>query len=367
MKKTLIATGMLIALASGVTGQALSVAVAPDRVVASTPDLKSPRAPARGNDVSSPVGAPTLAFVFDEGAGAIRRVPGVDGSAYVGELIPVGQPLSAGFTSPQQDYAAGLTATGQILLITFSHGSAISVSPLEEVPVSPDRLVFSPTGNTLAVLYSSTSKVMVVTGVPRNPAAGPVWDLTQYGGTISALAIQDGGIGLAGITQSDGAGSLILLSPNGSTSVITAMGGPSAIQFVWGKNDAVVADSVRGTVSLLQNVSGALETLALVTQSPALAHPDLVAIDRFSQLVVTAQSGGNSGLAVNLVSGAVQPFVCSCAINTFEPLNGTSVYRISDFTGGGFLTLSADYPNLLFQAITIQARERAKSEAGRVR
>jgi hypothetical protein len=321
-------------------GQALSVAVAPDRVVASTPDVKASRAPVRGGDVSSPVGAPTLAFVFDKDAGAIRRIPGVDGSAYLGELIPVGQPLSAGFTSPQQDYAAGVSAKGQVLLIAFSHGSAISINPLESVPASPDKLVFSPTGNTLAVFYSSTSKVMVVAGVPGNPAASPVWDLTQYGGTLSALGVQDGGIGLAGVTQSDGTGSLILLSPNGSTSVITAMGRPSAIQFVWGKSDAAIADSTRGTVGLFQNVTGPLQISQLVKDTDGLAHPDLVAIDRFSQRVVAAQQGTNSGLFVQLSSGALEPFSCNCSIGALAPINGFGAYAVSGISSGMLTTLS---------------------------
>jgi hypothetical protein len=131
------------------------------------------------------------------------------------------------------------------------------------------------------------------------------------------------------------------------------MGTPSAIQFLWGRNDAIVADSSAGTVNLLQNVSATLQNLAVVRQGDGPAHPDLVAVDRFSQRVVAAQRGANSGISVDLSSGITQSFTCGCTISTLEPLIGTSIYRISDFAEGRFTTSSVGDAGTRVQEIAL--------------
>jgi hypothetical protein len=312
-----------------------------------------------GSDIAVlPVSGPTLTYVFDSEAGGIRRVLGVGGSAFVGDRVSIGQTLSAAHTSPQQDYVVGLSETRQVILITISHGAVIAVSPLASVPASPDKIVFSPSGNSVGLYYSKTTTAIFLNGVPANAAPGSVWDLSQYGGAVSSLAVQDNGVGLAGITLGGGSGSLVFLAANGSTRALTAAGTPSAIQFLWGQNNAIVADSSRGTVNLLRNVGGALESLALVREGDGPAHPDLVAVDRFSQRAVVAQQATNSGLSIDLSSGALQPFACNCSISGLEPLNGISIYRVSDYSRGQFGVLEAAEGVVRFSIIGVSPAAR---------
>jgi len=312
-----------------------------------------------GSDVAGlPVSGPTLTYVFDSEAGGIRRVLGIDGSASVGNRISIGQKLSAASTSPQQDYVVGLSEAGLVTLISVSHGAVIAVNPLASVPASPDKIVFSPSGNSVGLYYSKTTTAIFLSGVPANAAPGSVWDLSQYGGAVSSLAVQDNGVGLAGITLGGGSGSLVLLGANGSTSALTAAGTPSAIQFLWGQNNAIVADSSRGTVNLLRNVGGALESQALVREGDGPSHPDLVAVDRFSQRAVAAQQGTNAGLSIDLSSGTLRPFACNCSISRLEPMSGISIYRVSDYSQGQFGVLTATEGDVRFWIIGVSPAAR---------
>lgn len=144
---------------------------------------------------------------------------------------------------------------------------------------------------------------------------------------------------------------MMLLSNDGSTSLLLPMGHPTAAEFLWGRGDAVVADAGQGQVYLLSNVAGAVSTRVLTRLEDGLANPDLVAVDRFAQTAVVGQRGGSGGLRVNLADGSVQPFDCGCAMSVMEPLNGNASYRLTDVQAGQFFALDNSGANAVVQTI----------------
>lgn len=305
-----------------------------------------------GGSAPSVVAGPTLGFVFDRQAAAVRRVPGISGAANIGGVLRIPIPLATAYTAPQQDYVVGISANdGTVTLVLLSHGVASGTTPLTLVPPAPDRIAFSPSGDSLALFYAGDEKLIALTGIPQAPQIASSWDLSSYGGSLTSLAIKDGGDALlGGITQASG-GVLVLFPAGGAANVVLPMSRPAAAQFLWGSRDAIVADQAGGMVYLLKSVDGALQELALTQAENGLAAPDLLAVDRSSRLALVAHSGGSSGLAIDLTNATAQPFECECIISLLEPLNGDLTYRITDLRAGQFLTMDASASPPRFQAI----------------
>jgi hypothetical protein len=328
------------------------------RAPATSPLLR-PVAPAEGTapaggSTPAEIAGPTLGFVFDRQVAGVRRIPGIAGAASVGEALTVPTPLAGAYTAPQQDYVIGISASdGTVTLISLSHGAASGTSPLGMVPPAPDRIAFSPSGDALALFYAGEQKLIALTGIPQAPQIASSWDLSLFGGTLTALAIKDGGDALlGGITQGSG-GVLVWFPAGGAASVLLPMSRPAAAQFLWGSRDAVIADQAAAAVYLLKDM-GALQELAM-TQDYGVAAPDLLAIDRSGRTVLTGHSGGSTGLAINLLQVTVQPFQCDCVVAKFEPLNGDRIYRVTDLRAGQFVAMDASGSTARFQAIGSQS------------
>lgn len=305
-----------------------------------------------GGSAPSIIAGPTLGFVFDRQAAAVRRVPGISGAANIGDALRIPIPLAGAYTAPQQDYIVGISASdGTVTLLLLSHGAASGASPLTLVPPAPDRIAFSPSGDSLALFYADDEKLIALTGIPQAPRIASSWDLSSYGGSLTSLAIKDGGDALlGGITQGSG-GVLVLFPAGGAANVVLPMSRPAAAQFLWGSRDAIVADQAAGMVYLLKSVDGAFQELALTQAEDGLAGPDLLAVDRSGRVALIAHSGGSAGLAIDLTNATAQPFECECVISLLEPLNGDVTYRITDLRVGQFVAMDASVSPPRFQAI----------------
>lgn len=286
--------------------------------------------------------SPTLGYVFDSQDGVIRRVEGIPGSSGIGAPVTLDARLSIAWVAPQQDYIIGLSASDKRVIMTvMSRGMLVSSGYLELLPGAPDAFVFSPTGNSAAAYYAQTRTVVALKGMPNSPEIAASWDLSQFAGTVSTFAVQDTGLALAGLTQNESGGVLLALTPGSQPAVVMSLGQPSAAQFVWGRDDAVVADKSAGDIYLISQVAGIAASQVIVRASDGLAAPDLLAVDRAGSTVVAAQSGSSSGVIAGIQNGAVIPFNCTCTIAALAPLNAFSNYRLTNFGNGGFVELDA--------------------------
>ena len=302
--------------------------------------IQSADAPPEGSGAVSEITGPTLGFVFDRAAGVVRRVPGIMGAAGIGDPIQAGFSLAQAYTAPQQDYVVGVTTRGlAVTLISLSHGAVSNTTSLNMVPAGPDRVAFSPSGDSIALYYQSDRRLLALTGIPRTPRILSSSDLTAYPGNLTALAVADGGSAvLAGITQGS-AGVLTLYRQDGSSSVILPMSRPAAAQFLWESTDAVVTDQAQGTVDFLKDVTGSMQVRLLSDAGNGLGGPDLVAVDRSGGTVLVGHSGTGAGIAIDLASTTIHTFDCHCVLSTLEPLNGSMAYRITDVNAGKFTML----------------------------
>ena len=109
------------------------------------------------------IGLPSLGWVFDSEAKAIRPVSGLAMSAMLGGKANVALSLAVG--SPEGTFALGVAADGGKVLVVRGGNAAELVG----ASVGPSRIVMSARGNAAAIYLEDGNKVQVFNGLPGAP------------------------------------------------------------------------------------------------------------------------------------------------------------------------------------------------------
>jgi hypothetical protein len=195
---------------------------------------------------------PVQGYTFDLPSQSFRAVIGLPGSASFGSALAAG--FEMGWVAPHQNYAIGFRAGNKKRReLTVGRGptadAAINtcflVTGLDSSPVStrisgltgqPDAIVWSGDGS-VAVLYSrSGAWLQVLSGLPGAPQVGSVVDLSQLGGSLSAVATDQHGktiaLAIQGNVAIQGPGGGVFLASDGQNfSSALPMANPVALTF----------------------------------------------------------------------------------------------------------------------------------------
>ncbi len=201
---------------------------------------------------------PVQGYTFDLPSQSFRAVIGLPGSASFGSALEIG--FDMGWVAPHQNYAIGFrTGNKRRRELPVGRGSnadaAINtcflVTGLDSSPVltritgltgQPDAIVWSGDGSVAVVYSRSGAWLQVLSGLPGAPHVGSVVDLSQLGGSLSAvatdqqgktiaLAIQ-GNLPIQGSLATQGNGGGVFLSSDGQNfSSALSMANPVALTF----------------------------------------------------------------------------------------------------------------------------------------
>jgi len=204
------------------------------------------------------LGGPVQGYTFDTPTQSFRAVIGLPGSASFGPALATG--FDVGWVAPHQNYAIGFRpgnrrrrelTVGRSATADAAIKTCFLVTGLDSNPVStsttglsgqPDGIVWSGDGS-VAVLYSrSGAWLQVLSGLPGAPQVGSLVDLSQLGGSLSAVATDQQGKSIALAIQSNLAvqgnlsmqsnGGGVFLSTDGQTFVSALpMAKPIALTF----------------------------------------------------------------------------------------------------------------------------------------
>jgi hypothetical protein len=300
---------------------------------------------------------PTLGLFFDPKAHAIRPIWGIPGSATAGQPVDVGFPLAAGMMSPAQDYALAVLGDGSMSTITFSPNGP-STQPISGIAGAPDRMVTSPAGKSAALYYKNSASAQILSGLPNSPQVARQVDLSTLPNAPDVIAVSDdGSLLLVGVRENaDGApaqGEVFLFTPDAAAPrSIASVQHASAIAFLAQSHDALLADDVANSVTLVSdvvngaNVAWTFASLQLLAPDSVLASPD-----RQSFL---AGSSTNSIVAILDASGSNAVVVaCDCAPAELLPLNAAATYQITEPASGLLWVLDGrmSYPRVFFVPI----------------
>jgi hypothetical protein len=270
------------------------------------------------------ISLPSLGYVFDNNAKAIRLISGVPGAASLDAPVSAGTSLDSAFVNSRAQLAIANSKDGGVALVQWNGTQQVTAlsSALSRVTMA----AFNRSGDGAAISDGTT--VEVWSGLTNTPAVGATF---SPNGGVTALAINASGT----VAAANGSGSVVLLGDNAR--VLASGGAWTALAFLPNGNDLLAADGAGETLTLIQDV-----------QNTAAASVVLNVSEKPGALVVSADgSEAALGLAdnvtiVNLASGAVNSIACGCQAASFDLLQGNLVARIIDAQTGSQLLLDAD-------------------------
>jgi len=260
--------------------------------------------------------APSLGFVFDPPAHALRRIQGIPGAALVGAPVDFGFAVSAAYVAPRLDSVFVMAASdgrAHLFRLTADAPLELAVDSLG----APLRLVFSPSG-TAAALYSPGS-VQVIKGLPDAPAVSATISLHRNlrarRPLPDTLAISDDGAYLLYGTG----GPIELIGVAGNSRQIMA---GALAAFAPGGHDAAVISS--GKLILFQDIAGA----ATERSFDAIETPSALGFSPDGQKLFVASATGRAVTTIQVATGDRSALACDCAPSALIPMG--SVFRLNE-------------------------------------
>ena len=261
--------------------------------------------------------APSLGFVFDPSAHALRRIQGIPGAALVGAPVDFGFAVSAAYVAPRLDSVFVMAASdgrAHLFRLTADAPLELAVDSLG----APLRVVFSPSGSA-AALYSPGS-VQVIKGLPDAPAVSATISSLHRNLRVrrtlpDTLAISDDGAYLLYGTG----GPIELIGVAGNSRQIMA---GALAAFAPGGHDAAVISS--GKLILFQDIAGA----ATERSFDAIETPSALGFSPDGQKLFVASATGRAVTTIQVATGDRSALACDCAPSALIPMG--SVFRLNE-------------------------------------
>jgi DNA-binding beta-propeller fold protein YncE len=247
--------------------------------------------------------APSLGFVFDQSAHALRRIQGIPGASLVGTPVEFGIDVSAAYVAPRLDSVFAVAADGRTHLFRLS-GDTSPESAID-LAGSPLRVEYSPSGSA-AALYAP-GMVQVIKGLPDAPVVAANIRLRvnprPRRPLPDTLAVSDDG---AYLLYAAG-GPIELIGVAGDSRKVMDGANGSLAAFAPGGHDAAIIDS--GKVILFQDIAGPATERRLA----GIEAPSALAYSPDSQKLFVASATGRAVTTIQVASGDRSSLACDCA------------------------------------------------------
>ncbi len=274
---------------------------------------------------------PTLGFVFDSAAHAVRPILGMPGAAFLGPVLDTGAEWKSGVVSPNQDLVLAIGGDNlAVSAIRIADGRA-TVHAVDGATPAPDRILFSPDGSAAGLVHTGGA-FEIVQGLPDAASVAVSIDLSPLAGTLTASAIADGGQAALAALQNGDTASVFALTPDGVPQLVYTGAHVSSLAFLHGSRDALIADDAANSAFLIRDITGQAASLQIATAQDGLAAPVAIRASSDNGRALIANSQPGSILAVDLSTGGMSSFPCSCAPETLQALSGVDVFRLTDST-----------------------------------
>ena len=283
------------------------------------------------------VGPPMLGYLPD--GGTLRAMKGIPASGSIGPLLGSGQTFGQVAVSPSGSFALATTPDGAVVVLTVNaDGTTLQTAAIQGAV--PGNLQLSPNGS--AGLVSNGGQLQVIVGLPGSPVAQSPVD-ASYLGSVSALAVSDGGQWIAGVFG----GAVSALGSDGTATPLPAPPGVTALAFYHGTAD--LAATTGTEVVKISGLGGTPTRTVLfgdASAPPSAVSPIALALTADNAQVVLIEPDGGIG-QINLASGAVTTANCGCTPQGLNGLGG-SVFRLSNLAEGAVKLYDAGSGSVLF-------------------
>jgi hypothetical protein len=299
----------------------------------------------------------------------------------IGDRLDFGEDVATALSSPNQDYIAGVSATGVLSLWLDVPGGLGEFSLPGDVSLT-SRVEFSPLGYGLAVISDERELVQIFYGLPNSPSLAFSASFSDLGGAPNALATSDDGTTLLFSIRNSNRDSLYAFQGRGHLQLVYVGGQISSVAFAPNSLTAVVTDAAANQVNLLLNLTGFFVPSLLADQNAGISGPNAAQFSRDGNQIVVAES--RSGIVRTFALDGTP--VSSTPVPPPEPglvapgrrvislpqrrglrragerlllsrMIGNAVFRITDFDGSSIAVFDGDsQPQAVFQ-IGLEADE----------
>lgn len=255
----------------------------------------------------STVSGPSLGYVLDNEANAVRRIAGVAGSSTMDAPLAL-QGFRALAVASIAGYAVGAAEDGTV---SFVRLRTLDHFTVDGVGGSPDSAVTSASGSALLLFWKDGNRIQVLNGLPDAPSV-------SFEGTLP------GAPAISAVNDTGSQALIVIHAGDGDTLYTAASGNLTALQ----KTDRITA------ADFARRGSDAFFTDASALYRVHAGNIDRIA-DAASVLALAADSGTvllarqKSITAVSLTDFSATDVPCGCPVSTVRALTAT-VFRVSD-------------------------------------
>ncbi|HZS51772.1 MAG TPA: hypothetical protein VFA54_12975 [Bryobacterales bacterium] len=293
------------------------------------------------------ISGPTLGYLWDQQYAGLRPILGIPGASVVGPVMNLGGAFRSVEVSPGLEYALAIAAgSGKVLLVDLRTGAPAG-REIDGALINPARIIFSPLGRFAGLYDSQLRSVQVIGGLPDAPAIAGTADLSGPPSVLTAMAISDqDGLVLAAASENR-RGSVFAVSPGNPPRFVAQVGRASALSFLEGSQDALIADYDRSELLLVRDVQGAAQALTLAGPADGIANPIAIASAGRDGRVLAISESQITVLDLNGSAPAALP--CACSLSGIHRLSGNGVFRLDSAAGKTLLLdAGASNPRILF-------------------
>jgi hypothetical protein len=287
----------------------------------------------------SSISAPVLGMVLDHAREGLRPIWGIPGASSLGEVLDLGSALSRAWISPKQDYGLVEVKTGGELMLVGLNHRQVSLRPVQGAPPGVDAIALSPTGASAILYYRAIRSLRLITGLPRESRVTAEIDISNVPQPLDSIAISDdGGAALLGVSGQN-SGAVYVATERGEVWNISSIGQASAISFLKGNRDALLADRQANEVLMILDVTGTAEKITVARESQGIRQPVAVQISDDNRRVFIACSGSAAISVLDLETSTVTQLSCGCIPSGFYRLGSSSAFRLTELSERPLLLL----------------------------
>jgi hypothetical protein len=279
----------------------------------------------------TPVGGPSLGFVFDARGQALRPILGISGASLFGD------PLQA----PTSVSRAALALRQNVAIVNDGAWKAIGLTPsAATITVLPDglpagaRLAVSETGAAAAFYDSDNNAMSVVTGISSSSMAANPVALDGLPGAITAMAAGDDGSLLLSASVDGGGEGLFWISPDGSMRQLASLQSTAAI-LLWNQGaSALVVDRGANQIWKIQDPGGNAAIALLASDADGVSGPAGAALSADGKQLWIANAGAHTVLGLDTNTRTTVSLSCGFDLTALLPMPDGQTFRLNELDSG---------------------------------
>ena len=275
---------------------------------------------------------PVMGYVLDATTKAIRPVNGIPGSSVLDQPLVLPFPVAAAAFSPRGDFALVTSASDDHTAYVLRNlGDVPHIDPIEGGISGADRVFLNADASAGVLLASDGRQLQFLQRFPASPMVGPLLNLSSISGTITALAIDRTGSNVL-IAVSDAHGALYLATPDLQIPrLIANFGSPTAVAFLNGDQDVIVADAATNEITLLRNFAGTPQAFRLAGERDGVSGPVGLRISPDSRKLYIASAPSRTLDIWNFEAQSIEAsYPLDAEPTRLTPFRGSSIFLLND-------------------------------------